>query len=286
MQKKALLINDLSGIGKVAMSPMNSILNCGGLDVSLLPTCILSSHTGGLKGVHINDYSDGMDGFLSQWKELGIKFDAFITGYFRSEKQIDKILDFKTSTQTKETILIVDPVMADGGKLYSGFTLEYVQKINTLCNEAELILPNFTEACLLSGRPYIEEAANIEEIKELTLALSEGLKKSVIITGTKLKDELIIAYFDKKTNKFGYQTSQKLPYNFFGTGDMFTAIISTCFIYNIDLEKSVKLANDWLLKCLKHTIDIKKDIRYGICFEPFLKDLIEAIEILKSKSAR
>ncbi len=272
--KKLLLVNDLSGIGKVALAPAITITNCLGFEVSTLPTCILSTHTGGFPDIYIDDYSKGMDGFLAQWQDLDLNFDALITGYFRNAKQIKKVLDFKEKTPAKNATLIVDPVMADNGKMYSGFDKNYVQYMNELCVKADLILPNFTEACLLTNKNFREENADLATIKELCLELSDKGKRSVIITGIKTSDDLIIAYYDKNIGEFGYESCEKLPYNFFGTGDMFTSIVSGKFLKGDSIKEAVRFANEWILKCLTYTIESNTDIKYGVKFEAFLKDLI------------
>ncbi len=273
-----VLINDLSGIGKVALSPMTTILNCSGLEIVSLPTTILSSHTGGFDDIFIDRYNDQLKEFLKQWQGLNIDFNSLITGYFSSKEQIENIIAFKNTKQCANAKLIVDPVMADNGKLYSGFTKDYINTMKKLVKNADLILPNYTEACLLTSSKYNEDNATINEIKSLTLALSQNKNKNVIITGIKKPKTILISYYDKKNDKLEIIETEKLPYNFHGTGDIFTAIISSYYLQNISIQQAIINANNWLLQCLKYTILLKRDLKYGVRFEPFLKELITLIE--------
>ncbi len=276
MSKRILLSGDLAGVGKVSLTPMSTIINCAGIELASLPTTILSSHTGGFKNIYINEFTDGMKGFLNAWQDLEIDFDAIITSYFRTYEQIE-IFDKFLSNKAK-TFLIVDPVMADNGKLYSGFDKRHVSSMKKLCKKAELIIPNFTEANLLTASSYKEGSASHKDIESLSLELSDNKTKSVVITGICQKDKLLISYFDKNTGESDIITSDKLPYRFFGTGDMFTAIVSSMVVNDISLSAAVKVANDWIHTCLVDTIKSARDIKYGVLYEQNLIKLIQNIQ--------
>ncbi len=285
MQKSNLIVSDLSGIGKVALTPMISIASVAGLDLSILPTAILSSHTGGFPKVYIDDYSEGMNAFLKQWKELDIKFDSIITSYFKTAKQIETIRAFSKSKQAKNAKLIVDPVMADSGKLYKGFSDEHVRGLRELCKGADLIIPNFTEANLLTDSNYDEEAASDADIIKVLKKLKKLGSKNVVISSVARNEEIIIAYYTEKNDDFGFIKAERVGDKFFGTGDMFTAIIASCFIQGIDLKEAIKLASEWISKCLRHSLKLnEKQNRnkiYGISYELYLADLAQKITELK-----
>ncbi len=285
--KHVVLANDLAGLGKVALTNAIPIMACAKIETSILPTVILSSHTGGFKNIHIDDYTDGMQGFLKQWNSLDLNLDAILSGYLKSEKQIDLLLEFRHSKALKDALLIVDPVMADNGKFYSGFDKQYAKKMKELCKNADYIMPNITEACLLTDAEHLlDNSYTKEDIDELILNLAALGAKNIMITGVNFdEDNLAVAYFDAETKKIGYVYTKKLAHKFFGTGDLFTAIVSAGIIRGIDLESSVRLAVKWLEKCLDYTISSHKDLQYGVCFEPFLGDFIKGMDELASTSS-
>ncbi len=286
MYKSNLIISDLSGIGKVALLPMISIASVAGLELSILPTTILSSHTGGFPNVYIDDYSDGMDAFLNQWMGLDMEFNSIITSYFKNPEQIERIKDFITSEQAKNAKLIVDPVMADNGKLYRGFTNEHVKSLRILCGRANLIIPNFSEANLLTASNYDEAKASEKEIMTLIKKLKSLGSKSVIISGIAQEKKIIIAYYDEKKDDYGLIHTDRIGDKFFGTGDMFTSVVASCFLQDVDLKSSIKLASEWINTCLKHSIELNnKENRnkiFGISYEKYLGELAQKINELKN----
>ena len=155
VQKRIILANDLSGIGKVALTPAIPIMACCQIETILLPTILLSSHTGGFGQIAIQELLDFTKQSLEQWKALNLKTDALFIGYCRQMEQLKVLLDYYTS-QSPDALLIVDPIMGDHGKLYSGFTEEYIQQMRSVCSKEDIILPNLTEAALLTQTEYLE----------------------------------------------------------------------------------------------------------------------------------
>ncbi len=278
-----ILANDLAGLGKVALANQIPIMACAGIEASILPTVILSSHTGGFKNIRIDDYTSGMQGFLKQWNSLDLHFDAILTGYLKNQEQIDILLDFKDTKMTNDSLLIVDPVMADNGTFYSGFDKSYAEKMKLLCKNADYIMPNITEACILTNSESIlENSYNQADVEELVHELRQLGAKNVIITGVSFDDKnLGVAYADKKLDKVDYVFTRKLQDKFFGTGDLFTAIVSACIINSIDLNLAVEFAVNWLAKCLSYTISLNRDLKYGVAYEGFLDNFILIMDELK-----
>ena len=161
---RVLAINDISCVGRCSLTTSLPIISACGVECNVLPTAILSTHTGGFDGYTFCDLTKELDGILTHWKSLGLQFDFIYSGYLGSIAQIETVLAIKKDFLAKNGKFIVDPVMGDGGKLYAGFTAEYVEKMRELCREADYILPNVTEACYLADLPYplTKDNANIE----------------------------------------------------------------------------------------------------------------------------
>ncbi len=281
--KHIILANDLAGLGKVALANQIPIMACAGIETSILPTVILSSHTGGFEDIYINDYTIGMKGFLKQWNKLDVQMGALLTGYLKNKQQIDILLEFMQQKLLKDASLIVDPVMADNGKFYAGFNKDYAEKMKQLCSRADYITPNITEARILTDCDDIRVKSYCKgDVEKLLLKLKDLGAKNIVITGVSLDDDnLAVAYYDSKADKAGYVFTPKLKQQFFGTGDLFTAIISACILHKIDLGAAVNFAVKWLEKCLNYTIGLDRDLKYGVEYEGFLADFIKEINALR-----
>ena len=150
---RVLAINDLSFVGKCSLSVALPVISACGVTCDVLPTALLSTHTGGFEGYTFRDLTEDFPAVLQHWKSLNLKFDFIYSGYLGSERQIDTVLFLKQEFLAENGKLVVDPVMGDEGKLYTGFTDSFVQKMKELCKAADYILPNRTEACLLTDTP-------------------------------------------------------------------------------------------------------------------------------------
>lgn len=282
MYRPIILASDLSGIGKVALTNAIPVMASLEIETVILPSAILSSHTGGFKNVFVDDYTDGTLSFLKAWKDIDIFYDGIVTGYLKTEKQINAILDFK-KIKSESGILIVDPIMADSGKFYTGFDSHYLKSMNSLCKNADYIIPNLTEACLLADIPYIGEKYSEKDIENLIYKLlSKGIK-NIIITGISFdKSQIGAVSYSEEDLKFNYFFSKKIDAHFFGTGDLFTAVVSACIFKKINLEKSVKISIDWLSVCLENTMKSNRNLKYGVCFEKHLPDLVKKIKEIQN----
>lgn len=281
--KRILLANDLAGIGKVALSNAIPIMACAEIETGILPTVILSSHTGGFPDIFIDDYTRGMLGFLKQWRGLPLRYDAIVTGYLKSQEQIDILLAFSEEAKQTGTLLIVDPIMADNGSFYSGFDQAYAEKMKVLCQSADYLIPNISEACILTGTELRSDARYSEaEIDRIVGKLPDFGSKRIIITGIAMRpNELGTAFYNPEAGCTDYVFTPELPHKFYGTGDLFTSILSACAVKGIDLKRSLEFAVAWLDSCLRYTLEAGRDLRYGVLYEPFLKDFIEGIRALE-----
>ena len=283
--KRIILASDISGLGKVAVTAALPLFAVCQLEVSVLPTVLLSSHTGGFRKVYIDDYTIGMEDFLKQWQSLEIGLSALVTGYLKSSQQIASLIDF---LERENIPLIVDPIMGDNGELYKGFDDHYISSMRTLCQKADLILPNLTEACFLADLPYQDNDLTEQFLKSLAQRLSELGAKKILLTGLPLShDQIGVAYFDKEESVFSLYRGKRFQQQFFGTGDMLTGLVAAAFVQGLDLQKCLPVFINFIEKSLATTLDCHFDLRYGVYYQPHLGDLfIEFKRLLEGSNEK
>ncbi len=269
---RVLAINDISCVGKCSLTATLPILSACGIECNVLPTALLSTHTGGFEGYTFKDLTADIPAILRHWKSLGLKFDYIYSGYLGSIHQIDLVLQIKQTFLCETGKLIVDPVMGDDGRLYEGFTSAYVQKMQALCQAADYILPNHTEAALLSGLPYPLSQ------KDIPVAL-EKLSKLCprpIMTGLINANEVSV-YYIEEAGKTATHTNENVSGFFCGAGDVFASAFVGCLAMGKSLSTSVELAAEFAAACIRRSAKEVPDKRYGLSFEkeifPFLKKL-------------
>ncbi len=273
--KRILTIQDISCVGQCSLTVALPIISACGLETAILPSAVLSTHTGGFSGYTFRDLAEDIPKIAEHWQKEGIKFDAVYTGYLGSKKQIDYVLDILNNTKATS---IIDPAMADGGKLYTGFDAEFVCAMKRLCEKSDILLPNLTEACFITDTEYREDydEAYIEELLKRLRALTSG---TIILTG--------IGYCDDKTGvlvmegdeKFYYE-HKKISIGCHGTGDVYASAFTGAYMNGFSTLESAKIAADFTLSCIEKTIDDKSHW-YGVKFELALSELIEKIKSKK-----
>ena len=281
MLQRLLLANDLPGVGKVALATSIPIAAVCQVETMLLPTVLLSSHTGGFPDVVIEDMTDLNRAYFRQWKNLNLELAGILSGYCRNPQQLSQLAMYAKQT---ETPLIVDPIMGDSGRLYTGFTSSYVEAMKELTQSAKLILPNLTEAALLTGREYVGEHYDFSVIEDLLEALAKQVTADIVLTGISFDDSQIgVAYFQQETGEITTYLSKKYPANFFGTGDILSTLLAVATIEQINLHQAIPLALEFIDKSLRQTLSLNRDLKLGIYFEPFLAELQETFQTLKEK---
>lgn len=266
--KKCALINDLSGFGKCSLTAAIPVLSVMGIEAHPLPTAVLSNQTA-YDSYSIAPMTDYMMPFIREWKKLNVSFDGILTGYICNKTQIDIINYFIDEFKTENTILVVDPIMADCGKLYDGFTPEIAEGIKGLCLKADVITPNISELGVLAGKPY---PTSIDEILECIDVLKKQGVRSIVATGYQVDNTIsnIVADGENVT----VVSSEYTKGSFSGTGDLLSSILIGEMIKGIDIESSVRTATSFLEKTIKNS-----DIRNrndGVDFEKFLGGLAYA----------
>ena len=265
--KKILLENDLRGIGKVALAPTIPIFACCQIETMLLPTVLLSSHTGGFKNIAIAEQTAFMKQTLNQWKELELKPDAVLTGYFRNAEQIELMID-TIEILPESTQVFVDPIMADNGNLYSGFTAEHVEAMRKLIQHAHVIYPNITEACFLTATAYPTGKITTDLTRELAKKLALLGPKYVIITGCPDSKALTgVQLYTKEKDSFFDFYKTKYPHHFYGTGDTLSALATACILQGIPIEDALSFTLQFIDEVLQLSSQQPEQIPFGLPIE-------------------
>lgn len=271
---KVLTIQDISCVGQCSLTVALPILSAAGAETCILPSAILSTHTGGFKGFTFRDLTEDMPGIAAHWKKEGIAFDAIYTGYLGSIRQIGIVQEIFSTLRKDNARTFVDPAMADNGVLYSNFDMDYVDAMKPLCFGADVILPNLTEACLLTDTPY---QAQYDEafIDALLDKLRAAGAKTIILTGVSYKPETT-GVIVSEGGKLRYYEHKRIERTCHGTGDVYASAFVSAYLRGFTAFEAAKLAADFTLRAIENTLDDKSHW-YGVKFETALPDLIGAL---------
>ena len=286
MLKKALIINDIPGSGKVASNISFPILNVCQYETSVLPTMILSSQTGPFYTPPVQmEMEDKFIEFISHWQENQLNFDLMLTGYFSTPQQIDLTAKYFNSQKEKypHNILIVDPVMADNGDFYPGFDHTFVEAYHGLLKSAHIITPNLTEACFLTGRTFTNHLGQ-EDYEEIASALVDLGVKHVVITSVYSQTEpkeIGFYYYHKNLDQGIFIGHKYFDQYFFGTGDLTVSLITGLYGYGLDMESVLIKTGNIIEKVLEYTVKQDRMTKQGLLFEPFLGQIYHEIEELR-----
>ena len=280
--KRILTIQDISCVGKCSLTVALPIISAMGVECCVIPTAVLSNHTA-FNGFTFRDLTQDIEPICQQWKKEKISFDAIYTGYLGSFEQIELMFKLIEDFGGKDTITIVDPCMADNGKLYSGFTPDFAKKMAQLCGKAHVIVPNFTEASFLLGLPYKDSGYDKDYVENILKALAETGAKKVVLKGVDFNNgKLGIATYDSKTQDISWYFHEKMPERFHGTGDIFASVLTGALMRDFPLDKACRLSADFVVQSIKKTLEHGDYNWYGVDFESALPGLIW--ELNKTKS--
>ena len=240
MNQQVLLVNDLAGYGKVALSVMIPVMSHMGVRVHNLPTALVSN-TLDYGKFRIQDTTDYMKDTLAVWSQLGFSFDAVSTGFIVNEEQAELIADFCREQAEKGVQILCDPIMGDDGHLYPGMGDETVQHLRRLVACADFVVPNYTEAALLTGHDYQENPSE-EEIRSVIRDLRTLGARSVIVTSVQRDSRHLVSCYDHREDRFFELPFDYLPVRFPGTGDIFSSVLLGGIMKNEPLEQSVSRA--------------------------------------------
>lgn len=277
--KRIVSIQDISCFGKCSLTVALPITSAMGIETCVIPTAVLSTHTGsGFEGYTYHDLTSDIPAIAAHWKRLGLQFDAICTGYLGSLDQIKMVLDFFDDFAAKGNKIIVDPVLGDKGIYYKGFNDTFAHEMRKLCSKADVIMPNLTEASLLLGEPYCGECCGEGKVKEFLRRLSDLGARHVIITGVALDERRQgVMSFDRETGEYYTYLSENIPGYFHSTGDVFSATLAGALVKEFPLDKSIRIAVDFTVDCIRHTVGHEKEHWYSVRFEECIPDLIRMI---------
>ena len=268
---RILTIQDISCLSQCSLTVALPIISAFGIETCILPTAILSTHTA-FKGFTCMDFTEEFKKIIAHWEKEKISFNVFYTGYLLNKEQIDITKEiFNKFSINNNSLKIIDPVMGDNGKLYTGFELNFAQTMKSLCLNADIILPNLTEACLLTGYEY-KEKYDEEYISNLIKKLEEFKVKIIILTGISY-DENTTGVIVVENGKMKYYKHRKISKTCHGTGDVYSSIFIGSYLKGMNVFDAACAAADFVLECIEYTIKDKSHW-YGVKFEPLLANFI------------
>ena len=271
--KRVLTIQDISCLGKCSLTIALPIISALGSETVILPTAVLSTHTM-FQNFTCRDLSDQITPIADHWKSEGIAFDAIYTGYLGTIEQIDQIKDLFRNFRDKNTLIIVDPVMADNGKLYPAFDMAYVRKNAELCAAADIIVPNITEAALMTGMEYREEYDE-SYIKELLARLNELGAGISVLTGVSLeKGKTGVMGYERETGEFYIYQNRRIDAAYHGTGDLFSSTCVGEMMKENNWRDAMRIAADYTAHTIEVTLRNPRKPWYGVDFEATIPDLL------------
>lgn len=271
-QKKIAVINDFSGFGRCSLTVALPIISAMGIQCCALPTAIFSNHTG-YDDFFFDDYTDKMERYFEMWHKLDLKFEGIVTGFLGSKHQIKIVERFLREFTTENTVVVIDPIMGDNGKLYATYTQEMCRELKNILSMADILTPNITEACILTDTPYSNDTAfTTEQLIHIAASLCNGRTKKVVITGIPDGNMLNNLVYEEGGSRHLLSTV-KVGEDRAGTGDVFSSIITADAVNKVDFASSVKKAGNFIVKAVKRSIELDIPTQDGVCFEEILSEL-------------
>lgn len=275
--KRILTVQDISCVGRCSLTVALPIISSAGVETGVIPTAVLSTHTAFPKFTFC-DLTDEIEGISKTFTELDLCFDAIYTGYLGSFRQLGLVSELIDCHKTENCKVIIDPAMADNGKLYKGFTPEFAKAMAGLCSKADLVIPNLTEACFMLDIPYREEYDE-EYIRDILKKLTQLGAKCAALTGISFDPEKLGSYaYDSESDSYFSYFNDRLPVQYHGTGDIFASATVGALMREHSLESALSVAVDFTLECIKLTMDDENRRTYGVNFEEALPYYIERLK--------
>ncbi|MBQ9337578.1 MAG: pyridoxamine kinase [Lentisphaeria bacterium] len=276
--KRVLTVQDVSCIGKCSATVAVPIISLLGSECAVLPTAVLSTHTM-FKGFTFRDLTPDIPGILAHWKKEKFEFDAIYTGYLGSFEQLDLVSGLIDDFRTSRTTVIIDPVMADNGKLYPGFTPEFAVAMGKLCGKADIIVPNLTEAAFMLAEPCRLSGYDEAWIKGLLRRLAALGAKKAVLTGVSFEPgKLGVMGYDSEKNEYFSYFHRRLDASFHGTGDLFASTMTGAYLQGRSLLEALTIAADFTAKSMEITLEDPDHAIYAVQFERAIPWLVKRLE--------
>lgn len=277
--KRVLTIQDISCLGQCSLTVALPIVSACGVETVILPSAVLSTHTGGFTGYTFRDLTDDIPAIMNHWAASNQKFDCLYTGYLGSVTQIDYVGQLIDNVLTDGALKIIDPAMADNGSLYYGFDDVFVKNMAGLCGKADIVLPNITEAAFMTGIEYRAEGQDEDYVKSLLAGIRSLGAKKVILKGICYEaDKIGVAVYDCISDELQYYFTEKVPKSSHGTGDCYAAAFTGAVMQGKSDYDAAALAADFVVESIKKTVD-DDDHWYGVKFEQALPMLVNELNI-------
>lgn len=273
--KRVLTIQDISCLGKCSITIALPVISALGSETVILPTALLSTHSI-FEGFTCKDLSDQIEPITQHWQKEGVKFNAIYTGYLGTAEQIDQVKEIIRIFGGDDTLVFIDPVMADNGRLYPAFDMAYAKKNVQLCEAADIIVPNITEASFMTDMEYREEKDHDEAyIKEMLDRLAQLGAKVNVLTGVSLEPgKTGVMGFDRETGDYYLYQNDKVDATFHGTGDLFASTCVGEIMRGRSWQDAMRIACRYTARTIEVTMKDPKKPWYGVNFEETIPDLI------------
>jgi len=279
--KRIAAIHDLSGVGKCSMTVALPVISASGVECACMPTAILSTHTAVFTGYTVRDLSDDMLPMARHWKKENIGFDGLYSGYMVSPAQGEIISECFDILSNEDTLIIVDPVMADNGQYYAGMGDEMCQAFKKLCARASIITPNVTEACYLTDTEYVDGIHSEEYINTLVKKLGGLGAETVILTGVCPQEGKIgNVALDVKSGEIVCRYYERLETLYHGTGDLFGSALSALLVRGASLDTAIDSASFLVMEAMKLSEEQNIPSHMGVNFENVLPAYVARINKL------
>lgn len=277
--KRIASIQDVSCLGRCSQTVALPVVSAMGVECAILPTAVLSTHTS-FPDFICHDLTDQLLPVARHWKTQGVRFDALYTGYLASDRQVAVVLELLELLADQDTLLFVDPAMADHGKLYAGFGPEFPALMARVVSRAQITVPNITEASLMTGMAY-RETYDEDYIKALLQGVAALGAEKVVLTGVSFeKDTIGFMSYDSATGAYDSYFNRREPQAYHGTGDIFSATAVGGIMRGLSLREAFRLAVDFTLQCIQATRTDPQAAWYGVEFERALPLLTARIREL------
>lgn len=276
--KRVLTVQDISCIGQCSLTVALPLLSCCGIETAVLPSAVLSTHTGGFKGYTFRDLTEDMPGIAEHWRKEDLRFDAIYSGYLGSGRQVAIVREIMMTLGKEGCVCIVDPAMADNGRLYAGFDDAFVSHMKELCQTGRILIPNITEACFLTGVPY-REKYDRGYIERLIDSLDPGGTRAVVLTGVSFAENTTGVWVRKNGENWYYE-HRRIAKGCHGTGDIYSSVFVGALMRGLNIRDAVRIAADYVVACLERTA-ANPSHWYGAMFETEIPLLIRLLENAK-----
>lgn len=283
VQKKVVAIHDISCYGKCSLTVALPVLSAAGINTPIIPTAVLSTFVGPFPGFTYRDMTEDIIPVVEHWNDMGFEFDAVYTGFLGSKEQVEVVRKAIGMIRNPDTKVYVDPVMGDHGELYSTFNEDFPSEMKKLCGDADIIIPNFTEATKMLDEPFATGPYTEEYVEGLVRRTGKLSAGKVVLTGVYFDEKKLgAAAYDKETDEIMYIMKERVKGFYHGSGDIFGSGLVSSLVHGWDLAEAVDIAEDLTIASIRNSLEGGYDTDHGLCFEEGLTDFGLRVKSIRS----